>query len=302
MDDRERDERLADLLASGLGAAPADAPDLTAAVLARTCGPACGRAGELLASLPDGAPALGDAQLLHAHLEHCPACRAVSATFGWLAPELRAMAEVAPDARFTADVLAATAAARARAGARRRSLADRVCGPLERLAENAGVWWRRQLLRPRVAMEFAYVATMLLLALCATPISPLRGAPEKALAVVKASPAGLASVTIWVWDTLPEGVTGLGRGAWDLTGGRATRAIDGAAARLEARARRTAPQRAALGRHLGDAGRSLSRFDFVQAAVHWSEARTDLKDFWRAWRAGGKAARTAPEAVARARA
>ncbi len=119
MDSRDWEKRWDDLLEGCADVAtPADAPDLTAAVLARTSGPACGRAGSLLASFADGAPALGDAQLLHAHLDRCPDCRALAATLAWLTPELRAMAEVEPDPAFLADAMAATARLRAAAAAR----------------------------------------------------------------------------------------------------------------------------------------------------------------------------------------
>jgi hypothetical protein len=288
MDSRDWENRRDDLLEGCSGAAiPADAPDLTEAVLARTSGSACGRAGDLLAAFADGAPDLGDAQLLHAHLDRCPACRALAATLAWLTPELRGMAGVAPDSAFLADVLTATARLRASAAARARRQA-RFAGRVEAVAGVAGVWWRRQLERPRFALEFAYVATMILLALCATPVSPLRSAPQKALAVVEASPAGVATVSAWIWRALPASVAEVGRAAWDVTGGRVTGAISVSADRLAARGRRTAPLRADLARHLGDTGRALVQFDFVQAAGGWNRTRADLTALWRAWRTGGR--------------
>jgi len=288
MDSRDWEKRWDDLLEGCSAAAtPADAPDLTAAVLARTSGSACGRAGGLLAAFADGAPDLGDAQLLHAHLDRCPACRALAATLAWLAPELRGMAEVAPDPAFLADVLAATARLRASAAARARRQA-RFAGRLEAVTRPVDAWWRRQLERPRFALEFAYVATMILLALCATPLSPLRSAPQKALAVVEASPTGVATVSAWVWKALPASVADVGRSVWDVTGGQVTGAVSTTADRLAARGRRTAPLRAELARHLGDTGRALVQFDFVQAAGHWDQTRADLTALWRAWRTGGR--------------
>ena len=271
-------------LARGDGArlAPPDVPDLAAAVLARTSGPACDRAGGLLAALADGAPELGDAQLLQAHLAGCASCRALAATLAWLSPELRAMAEVEPDARLLADVLAATSArgrpAPAASGARARAALD--AG-----RARAAAWWERQIRRPQFAFEFAYVGTMVLIALFATPISPLRGAPEKALAVVQASPAGLAASTRGLVDILPGETGEAARAAWDVTGGRVERALDGAAAGLAERGRRTASARARLGRDLSATGRALVRFDFVTAATHWRDARRDLQTLWRDWRA-----------------
>ena len=288
MDSRDWEKRWDDLL-DGFSdvTTPADAPDLTAAVLARTSGSACGRAGDLLAAFADGAPDLGDAQLLHAHLERCPACHDLAATFAWLTPELRGMAEVAPDPAFLADVLAATARLRASSLARARRQA-RFAGRIEAVAGLAGVWWRRQLERPRFALEFAYVATMILLALCATPVSPLRSAPQKALAVVEASPAGVATVSAWVWRALPASVADAGRVVWDVTGGRVTGAINTTVDRLAARGRRTDPLRADLARHLGDTGRALVQFNFVKAAGDWNQARADLTALWRAWCTGGR--------------
>lgn len=288
MDRQDWEERWDDLLEGCPDAAtPADAPDLTAAVLARTSGAACGRAGSLLAAFADGAPDLGDAQLLHAHLERCPACRALAGTLAWLTPELRAMAEVAPDPGFVADVLAATARLREATAARARRQA-RLAGRVAAVTGPFDVWWRRQLERPRFALEFAYVATMILLALCATPISPLRSAPQKALAVVEASPTGVATVSSWVWRSLPASVADVGRSAWDATGGQVVGAVNATADRLAARGRRTAPLRAELAQHLRATGRALVHSDFVQAAGHWSQARADLLALWRAWRAGGR--------------
>lgn len=288
MDSRDWEKRWDDLLEGCSDVAvPADAPDLAAAVLARTSGAACGRAGSLLAAFADGAPELGDAQLLHAHLARCPACRALAATLAWLAPELRGMAEVAPDPAFLADVLAATARLRAASAARARRQAG-IARRLAAVTGPAGAWWRRQLERPRFALEFAYVATMLLLALCATPVSPLRSAPQKALAVVEASPTGVATLSSWVWRALPVSVADVGRAAWDATGGRITGSVNDTAERLAARGRRTAPLRAELAQHLEDTGRALVRCEFVQAAGHWDRARADLMALWRAWRAGGR--------------
>lgn len=276
---------------------PPGAPDLTDAVLALTTGPACGRAGALLAALPDGAPALGDAQLLQAHLEHCPACRALADTLAWLSPELRAMAEVEPDTTFAADVLAATAgllarrrhahesgAARRVAIARRAREAERLWARLEAWQVGALAWWRRQLRRPQFAFEFAYVATMLLIAVFATPISPLRHAPQKALAVVQASPAGFATLARDLYTVLPGDVRAAGDAAWQRVGGRAEQAAGEAAQGLRARGERTAGTRAVLRQHAGELAHALVRFEFVQAAVSWDQVRTDLGRFWREWR------------------
>ena len=62
MDSRDWEKRWDDLLAGCPDVTtPADAPDLTAAVLARTSGSACGRAGGLLAAFAAGVDRLKDA-------------------------------------------------------------------------------------------------------------------------------------------------------------------------------------------------------------------------------------------------
>jgi anti-sigma factor RsiW len=140
---------LAGIVAAGARAltdadARLDAVDLTTAVLSRTSGPACRRAGSRLCDLADGLLADDEAELVRLHLRHCAACDALASTLASLAAALPAMAEIEPDAEFTADVLSAS---RARSGRRHRGLA---------------AFGARLLARPRLALEGAYVGAMLL--------------------------------------------------------------------------------------------------------------------------------------------
>ena len=66
--------------------------DLIRNVLERTSGSPCERAAGLLPDLTDGALEDLDRQLVQAHLEHCPGCRALAVTLGWLDPLLPKMA------------------------------------------------------------------------------------------------------------------------------------------------------------------------------------------------------------------
>ena len=56
------------------------------------------------------------------------------------------------------------------------------------LLDRIGRWWEQRIVRPQFAMQVAYVATVLLVLLTATPGSPLRGVPGQALEVVTAGP------------------------------------------------------------------------------------------------------------------
>ena len=80
--------------------------ELTAAILARTSGSACERAAELI-SLPAEDLAAGDRTLLDLHRETCDDCEALARSMAWVTETLPGMAELEPDAAFTADVLAA---------------------------------------------------------------------------------------------------------------------------------------------------------------------------------------------------
>ena len=62
------------------------------------------------------------------------------------------------------------------------------------LMDRLGRWWQRPDPAPGFALQVAYVATVMLVLLTATPVSPLRGAPRKALSRGQAGPRGLPVV------------------------------------------------------------------------------------------------------------
>ena len=151
-------------------------PALTDAILALTSGPVCERVESLLPERVDGALLADDAALVDAHLEHCASCAALDASLRWLAGALPALAPPAPDATFTAALLAALDDA-----PRRHPLVD------------VAARWRRLWQRPRFALEMAYAVTLLALSLTSLPFSPFRQAPGRALSLLKGHEAGLAS-------------------------------------------------------------------------------------------------------------
>jgi hypothetical protein len=254
-----------------------DDRDFVRDVLARTSGSACDRACGLLPDLTDGGLETLDRQLVRKHLEHCAPCRAVAVVLGWLGAECAALAVLEPGPGFTDAVLARTSARTATAQAR-RAAAVAGTGPGGRM-DRLGRWWQERILRPGFALQAAYAATVILVLLTATPLSPFRGAPRKALAVVQAGPEVLPLVgnaSQWLAVTADSTTAGLRR---DVDG-RIARAGNS----LAARADRSAPARDQLGSHLGaafghlqggrpgDAGREL--LDALHAG------RTAWKQWW----------------------
>lgn len=175
-----------------------DAESFVGDVLGRTSGSACERAsarlGDLMADRLTGL----DRQLVQAHLEHCPRCRELAVTEGWLAALLPRMAEVEPGPEFLATVLQrTTAVGRTAVGV---AAPTGPAGWMDRL----GRWWERQIVRPQFAVQAAYVATVLLVLVTYTPGSPLRQVPQKALTVITAGPEatpviGPAMVRVGDW-------------------------------------------------------------------------------------------------------
>lgn len=149
--------------AAACEATPIEPPaDLVESVLAQTTGPACPAARQRLAARDAATP--GDERLLlERHLESCADCRALARALGAFARDLPRLAEVRPDARFVADVLAAT------------------------LPVEVQLWrwwrrrWRRWAHRPRFAFEVAYAGVVVLVLAVGTPGSPLEALPRQAL-------------------------------------------------------------------------------------------------------------------------
>jgi hypothetical protein len=118
--------------------------DLTASILARTSGPACGRLRELACAFLDETLSAEDGELVSLHLEHCPRCRALVAGLDEATRVLPSFAQMEPGPEFTAAVLART-----------RSPLSPIHPPQDRLI--AG--WANLMRRPRAALEAAYLAT-----------------------------------------------------------------------------------------------------------------------------------------------
>lgn len=234
-----------------------EAPRLADSVIAVTSGPACGRAEALLVARPDGGLSADEALLLQGHLEHCPPCTDLARALDVALATVRELAEPELDLAFTYDVLRATSATRTR----KRG------GALPRLADRLGAWWQGQAARPQFPWEIAFAATVVLVLLFGTPLSPARRAPARALAAVQASPA-------WMIDTAGEltGVAGAGIGAvqQDVT----------------ERRNRTAPDRADLLRHGREAGAALLHGELDTAAARLRAVGGDLTQLWRDWRGG----------------
>lgn len=150
-------------LASHPGAAelPGGADGLLDGVLERTTGPACGRAGEILAARLDGGEphdAL-DRELLDLHLAACDGCRSLARVLTALGRDLPGLAEVRPDSRFVDDVLARTLPSTVRwRRAHSRWWADR---------------WSAWVRRPRFAWEAAFVLTVACLPVLTSSASPI---------------------------------------------------------------------------------------------------------------------------------
>jgi hypothetical protein len=247
-----------------------DADALTAAILAATSGSPCARAEALLPCLADGELSAEEIALLTAHLAHCAPCRALAESLSWLAGTLPAMATREPDAGFTAAVLAAIAREDERAA-------------LRRFDERLAAWWRRSWRRPRFALEAAYAGTLILVALTATPVSPLRGAPGRALALLQ-DPSSLATALPLDFSRVTDTLAAVGDAAVD-SGTRLGEARTDAAARLAAWHQRMAPLTRELGRDLRALLDSLRRRDFAAASSCLSEILGDVKRIGRGWQA-----------------
>ncbi|HEV8702770.1 MAG TPA: zf-HC2 domain-containing protein [Candidatus Polarisedimenticolia bacterium] len=165
-----RDCRALRDLAGDEGAPIAPPADLLGAVLARTSGPACGRAQGRLCDHADRLLAPVDDDLVRMHLEGCGECAGLAAALVRLATDLPPLAEIEPGARFVADVLARTS--------RRETLPARLGARLRDAC-------RRLARRPRIAWEGAYAGSIALLILFGTPNAPFAGVPGKALDLVR---------------------------------------------------------------------------------------------------------------------
>jgi len=185
---------LGNLLAASPGEGGAAAPPgFLGGVLERTSGGSCRSAHRRLCDHVDGVLDAVDDELLRPHLNDCPECAGLALSLVRMKIDLPALAELQPDGRFLADVLARTTA-------RERFTP----GWAARLAEG----WQRLLQRPRFAFEGAYLGSIILVMLFGSPTSPLAGVPQRALDLVRSNPvAGLRTageeVAPWIHITVP---------------------------------------------------------------------------------------------------
>jgi len=249
----------------------------------------------LLPDLVDGALSHDDTQLVRMHLEHCRRCRTVSETLIWLGPVLAGMSRLDPGSDFTAAVLRQTsrrspersgawrhvrngARAGSHAGARARAWTRNARTVADRWIR----WWHAQIQRPRFALEAAYVATVLVLGLVATPVSPLREAPQKALVVVRSGPCEIEPLCE-VLRTTQRLAVDIGEYA---VGGPA-RKVDGmfASIRFDLRQRRTrvAPVITDLSTHGAVLKTSLGQGQFQAAGQAARLLGEDVQNLWRQW-------------------
>jgi anti-sigma factor RsiW len=126
-------------------------PDLTRAILARTTGGSCEALRAQACAYVDGELEPLQADLVAAHLTHCPACTALVAALRAAEVRLPALRAADPGPWFTQRVL-------------------RACRPAP-----APSLWSRLLQRPRFALEAAYVGAALGYLLLSLP---LPGRPE----------------------------------------------------------------------------------------------------------------------------
>lgn len=238
--------------------------ELTAAILAATSGNPCARAEALLPCLADGELSEEEVALLTAHLAHCAPCRALAESFAWLESALPAMATAEPDPRFTAEVLAAIAQADASAA-------------LPRFDERLADWWRRSWRRPRFALEAAYAGTLLVVALTATPVSPLREAPREALALLRGESSSLATALPLDLTRVTDSLASAGDTAVDSSARTLRAAKQGLSERLADWQQRVQPQLRELWRDLGALLGNLRHRDFAAASSALSEVLGDLK-------------------------
>lgn len=113
-------------------------------VLASTSGPVCASAEERFVPFVAGELDAADRELVAAHAAGCPACRHELSRVRVLMSDLSRAAEITPDAAFVADVLRQTS------------------GVPDPAASRWTEAWRRFALRPRFALEVAYVGAVVL--------------------------------------------------------------------------------------------------------------------------------------------
>lgn len=144
--------------------------DLVNSVLIETSGPTCEPARWLITGLVDGTLTGTDRLLVQTHMEECLECSELGSICLHLQQDLPLLAELHPDSSLVDDVLAATLPASTK------------------MRRWWSVTWPQTLLRPRFALEAAYIGTLVLLLVLNASGRSLEAMPQKALAVTHSHP------------------------------------------------------------------------------------------------------------------
>lgn len=151
--------------------------ELTVGILTATTGTVCERVREVVCERLDLGSGAGD-DLLAMHLESCPECAALERALTMLTLELPDLAEMPVDGTFLDGVIAATSAALPP-----RARVTVTVAPLSAL-------W----MRPRIALEGAYVGTLLIALLVGPSASAFTGVPAQVIREVRARGAAVEQV------------------------------------------------------------------------------------------------------------
>jgi hypothetical protein len=123
----------------------------------------------LVGGEPDGLLNEQTKTLMAGHLEHCAECRAVAATLVEARAVLATFTELDPGADFTAQVVAATPGRRSPVRRRTGARSSGLRGWIQVGRGRVAVAWERMLARPRLSLELAYLATVLLVLVVGNP-------------------------------------------------------------------------------------------------------------------------------------
>jgi len=262
----ERCRDLEEILRASLEEAPPSGPDLTAAVMARTSGAACGAAGDQLADLVDGALAGVERDLVISHLDACSSCEELAEAMRLLSRELPELAGIDPGEAFTASVLRAT---------HQVPQARVLTNPFDPHADRLARWWRGIAGRPRFAWEAAYAGALALWLVFGAGFSPFNEVPVRALELARSNPIGSLA------DSVEP--ASLGRQAWQATGGRVIEKAQFPPERLE-QLGQLKEASSSLARHGSTALGSALRGDLSGSAVRLKDMKGDLSRIYEALR------------------
>jgi predicted anti-sigma-YlaC factor YlaD len=198
-------------LQTSLGSANLRPPaDLVSSVLSKTSGPTCDHVQLVLGDLVDGITSRTDRSLIQRHLAECVTCNELGSIYFELKQDLPLLAELKPDSTLVDDVLAATLPASARI--RRWWTAT----------------WPQLILRPRFALEAAYIGTLALVLVLLTAGSSLEAMPRKAIAVTQSHPVARLREPV---SALESRIMATIEPAWTSTRGKTVANLDRATER-----------------------------------------------------------------------